>query len=65
MYETHTYFCVLSLMLLCTNVHPIFAKVPTTPKILFTSARANTYEVYIMNPDGSEQMNLTQHPQMT
>ena len=55
-------FCVLSLMLLYTNVCPLFAKAPTTPKILFTSSRDGNREVYIMNPDGSEQVNLTQHP---
>ena len=54
-------FSLFSAMLLCLNVSPLFAKVPTTPKILFTSARDGNYEVYIMNPDGSEQMNLTQH----
>ena len=53
--------CVLSVVLLCTSICPLFAKAPTTPKILFTSARDDNYEVYIMNPDGSEQMNLTQH----
>ena len=43
------------------SISLLFAKVPTTPKILFTSARDGNYEVYIMNPDGSEQVNLTQH----
>ena len=54
-------FCILSVMLLCANAFPVFAKAPTTAKILFTSARDGNYEVYIMNPDGSEQINLTQH----
>ena len=39
----------------------LFAKAPTTPKILFTSTRDGNQEVYIMNPDGSKQENLTQH----
>ncbi|MCE2416624.1 PD40 domain-containing protein [Candidatus Poribacteria bacterium] len=55
-------FCILSLMLLCARVCSIFAKAPTTPKILFTSTRDGNREVYSMNPDGSEQVNLTQHP---
>ena len=55
-------FSILSLMLLCANICSVFAKAPTTPKILFTSARDGNREVYIMNPDGSEQINLTQHP---
>ena len=40
----------------------VFSEVPTTPKILFTSSRDGNTEVYMMNPDGSEQINLTQHP---
>ncbi|MDE0314378.1 MAG: hypothetical protein OXM61_05725 [Candidatus Poribacteria bacterium] len=55
-------FCIITLMLLCSTVCPLFAKAPTTPKILFTSRRDGNYEVYMMNPDGSEQVNLTQHP---
>ena len=55
-------FSIFSLML-CANVSLLFAKAPTTPKILFTSSRSfdGNYEVYMMNPDGSEQANLTQH----
>ena len=52
-------FCLFCL--LCVNVCPVLAKAPTTPKILFTSARDGNREVYIMNPDGSQQVNLTQH----
>ena len=55
-------FRILSLMLLCASVCSVFAKAPTTPKILFTSIRDGNREVYSMNPDGSEQVNLTQHP---
>ena len=55
----------LYLSLLCayslTLVGPVFAEAPTTPKILFTSVRDFNYGVYIMNPDGSEQVNLTDH----
>ena len=42
-------------------VCPLFAEAPTTPKILFTSTRDGNRDVFIMNPDGSEQVNLTQH----
>ena len=55
-------FYMLSVILLCADVAPIFAKAPTTPKILFTSTRDGNREVYAMNPDGSEQVRLTQHP---
>ncbi|MDE0465638.1 MAG: hypothetical protein OYL97_01175 [Candidatus Poribacteria bacterium] len=54
-------FVILNLFVLTVSVSPLFAKSPTTPKILFTSARDGNYEVYSMNPDGSEQINLTQH----
>ena len=50
------------LFVLNGSVSPLFAKAPTTPKILFTSSRDGNREVYIMNPDGSEQVRLTQHP---
>ena len=50
------------LFVLNGSVSPLFAQAPTTPKILFTSAAWDgNYEIYIMNPDGSEQVNLTQH----
>ena len=54
-------FAISILLVLNASVQMLFAKAPTTPKILFTSARDGNYEVYIMNPDGSEQINLTQH----
>lgn len=55
-------FYIISVMLLWENVSPIFAKAPLIPKILFTSERDGNREVYMMNPDGSEQVNLTRHP---
>ena len=51
-------FCVLVLPI---SVGQLFAQAPTTSKILFTSARDGNRDVYIMNPDGSEQVNLTRH----
>ena len=39
-----------------------FARAPTTAKIVFTSNRNGNAEIYIMNPDGSQEKNLTQHP---
>ncbi len=55
-------FSITVLMLMYACVFQVFAKAPTTPKILFTSTRDGNREVYVMNPDGSEQVNLTQHP---
>ena len=54
-------FAISVLFLLNGSVCPLFAQAPTTPKILFTSARDGNREIYIMNPDGSEQVRLTQH----
>ena len=53
---------ILISLVLNAGVSPLFAKSLTTPKTLFTSARDGSYDIYIMNPDGSEQVNLTQHP---
>ena len=55
-------FAIFILLGLNVSVCPVSATAPTTAKILFTSSRDGNYEVYIMNPDGSEQVNLTQHP---
>ena len=55
-------FCLTLLGLMFGGVYQVFAEAPKTPKILFTSQRDRNREVYMMNPDGSEQVNLTQHP---
>ena len=39
----------------------VLAKAPETAKVVFTSRRDGNFEIYIMNPDGSDQINLTQH----
>jgi TolB protein len=55
-------FVIISLLVVNIGVSPLFAKAPTTPKILFTSTRdGNNRDVFIMNPDSTEQVNLTQH----
>ena len=55
-------FSMILLVLMCVGVYQVLGEAPTTPKILFTSQRDGNREVYMMNPDGSEQVNLTQHP---
>ncbi|MDE0467882.1 MAG: hypothetical protein OYL97_12580 [Candidatus Poribacteria bacterium] len=56
-------FAISILFVHKVSVSLLFAKAPTTPKILFTSTRdGGQRDVYIMNPDGTEQVNLTQHP---
>lgn len=57
-------FSLILLMLMCVGMCQVFAEAPTTPKILFTSTRDGNYEIYTMNPDGSQQVPITQHPAM-
>ena len=51
----------LSTLLVLGIFSAALAKAPGTPKIVFTSTRDGNSEIYIMNPDGSAQVNLTQH----
>ncbi len=53
---------LLSLLVFIANVCPVLASAPATAKIAFTSARDGNREIYLMNPDGTQQVNLTQHP---
>ena len=55
-------FWLLSLILMSTNISNTRAKAPTTAKIVFGSYRDGNGEIYIMNPNGSEQVNLTRDP---
>ena len=55
-------FSILVLVLGETQVCPVFARAPSTAKIVFTSMRDGNSEIYIMNPDGSKPVNLTRHP---
>ena len=53
--------CILSLILLSANIAPGFAKAPETPKIAFWADRGGTRDIYLMNPDGTDQVKITQH----
>ncbi len=52
---------VLSTFLIFASLSAALAKVPETAKIVFRSMRDGNSEIYIMNPDGSDQTNLTRH----
>ena len=54
-------FCLLSVVMLCASTFPVLAKAPDTAKIAFASSRDGNREIYLMNPDGSEQINITNH----
>ena len=49
----------LNLILVCSSVCHIWAKTPETPKIAFVSTRDGQRDIYLMNPDGTQQDNLT------
>lgn len=52
----------ISALFLFSHRTSVYAQAPETEKIVFVSKRDGNAEIYIMNPDGSEQVNLTQHP---
>ncbi len=52
--------CGLALVVVL-SVIPTSVGAPRTAKIAFASNRDGNSEIYIMNPDGSEQVNLTRH----
>lgn len=43
------------------STNPILAKAPETVKIVFAANRIGNREIYLMNPDGSEQVNITRN----
>ena len=52
----------LGTFLIFAPLSAVLAKAPETAKIVFASRRDGNFEIYIMNPDGSEQTNLTRAP---
>ena len=54
--------CVLCLIQMCIPVSSVEAEAPKTPKIIFTSFRDGNNEIYMMDPDGRKQVNLTRNP---
>lgn len=54
--------CILILLQLFYGVLPVDAKAPETAKIVFSSNRDGNLEIYLMNPDGSGVVRLTDHP---
>ncbi len=52
----------LSLMLFCSSLCSVLAQALQTSKIAFSliDGKQNS-EIYLMNPDGSEQVNITNH----
>ena len=60
-YEHFFLSAVVSVSLLSVSICGICAKAPATAKIAFSSWRDGNLDIYLMNPDGSEEMRLTHH----
>ena len=54
-------FFFVSIASLCMSLSVVFAKAPATAKIVFAANRVGNREIYVMNPDGSDQINITNH----
>ena len=54
-------FSAIVSVLLCQQLCPISVNAVPTGEIIFTSTRDGNKEIYIMNSDGSRQVNLTRH----
>lgn len=54
-------FLLLSLVSLHVRIRSVLAEIPTTAKITFWATREGNRDIYVMNPDGSEQIRITYH----
>ena len=61
-YKCLSILCILSVVMLYTSVCDVWAKAPETAKIVFTSLRNGNREVYMMDANGQNKTNLTEHP---
>ncbi|MYB01031.1 hypothetical protein F4X90_15355 [Candidatus Poribacteria bacterium] len=50
--------CCISFLLFNSGI-PVWAKAPSTAKIVFSSNRDGNWDIWTMNPDGSNPVNLT------
>ena len=51
----------LSFLFLNASIPAVLAKAPETAKIAFASTRNENRDIYLMNPDGTQPVNLTQN----
>lgn len=52
---------LLIMILVCSSFCRLWAKAPETPKIAFASFRNGNLDIYLMNPDGTQQVKITNH----
>ncbi len=50
---------IFSLIFFCSSLCNVLAQAPQTPKIVFSLIDSGNSEIYLMNPDGTEQVRLT------
>ena len=60
-HTTSKLFFIIVSVVLCQSVCPIFVDAAMPREIVFTSTRDENKEIYVMNADGSKQVNLTRH----
>ena len=56
--------CMLAILVsifLFYGISSVYAQAPKTAKIVFSSNRKGDFDIYVMNPDGSEPVNLARH----
>ena len=56
-----SFLFALSCTVLYASTCIVLAEVPATAKIVFSSWRHRNLDIYLMNPDGSEEVRLTHH----
>ena len=54
-------FFLLSVVALEIGIDEVWAGAPTSAKIAYSSWRDGNMDIFLMNPDGSEEVRLTHH----
>ena len=60
-YRSHILSYAIAALLVLGTISSVCAKAPATAKIVFTSTQDGGNQIYIMNPDGSNQINLSRN----
>ena len=61
MKNKNLFFSTFTFVLFYASVFAVLAQAPKTPKIVFAGFREGNTEIYLMNPDGTQQINITNH----